>query len=927
MSLSTLPDNAPLIVCYSDNNGHGKTNLIINGGDKYFDCMLSSGAEKSWVFLALLTALFPLSSAADVDPAKLDACPGYEAHNVKTHGGRLTADLTLAGQACNVFGEDLQTLSLSVTYETKDRIHLKIIDPESERYEVPGSVFPRPDSRAIVSPHSAAIQFNYTASPFSFSILRTSTHEVLFSTASHPVIFEPQYLRLKTNLPDNANIYGLGEHTNPFHLPTDNTTLTLWSRDAFGIPVGTNLYGNHPIYFEHRTTGTHGVFFLNSNGMDIKLSNVGGTSLEYNAIGGVLDFYFLAGSESDPSAVARQYAEIAGLPAEVPYWSFGFHQCRFGYKDFVDVAGVVSKYAAANIPLETMWTDIDYMDRRRIFTVDPQYFPLDRMREIVDYLHSHDQRYILMTDPAVAYLPDDSYGAYHRGKDLDIYLKAENGSDFLGLVWPGVTVYPDWFNPRIAEYWNNEFLDFYDPETGIDIDGAWIDMNEPASFCNLPCDDPFQQAIEQSLPPPRTNPPPDPNAPIFENTPRPTLQRRDDILNPPYAINNAAGLLSSKTSFTNAVHANGLQEYNAHNLYGTMMSVATRLAMLARRPGKRPLIITRSTFAGAGAHVGKWLGDNVSLWEQYRFSIAGMLNFATIFQIPMVGSDICGFAGNTTETLCARWAMLGAFYPFMRNHNQDSSISQEFYLWDSVAQAARNAIDIRYRLLDYLYTSFHQAHIDGTPVLSPLWFKYPKDSNTFPIDLQFFYGDSVLVSPVTEENTTSVDIYLPKDTFYDFMTLAPVEGTGSMVTLSNVNFTTIPLHIRGGAILPLRVESANTTTALRKKDFEFVVAPGQNDSATGQLYVDDGELINPPRTTSINMSFKRGVLSVRGSFHYATGVKVARVRFLNVQNAPKGVTVNGRHVDDSGISYDATNKVLDVVVNLAFDRNFSVQYL
>lgn len=225
-------------------------------------------------------------------------------------------------------------LNLNLFPYSAERIHVKITDPSTSRYEVPESVLPRPASNAAVSSNLAAIGFNYTTSPFSFTIYRTSTNEVLFSTASHALIFEPQYLRVKTGLPANANIYGLGEHTNPFRLPTHNTTLTLWSRDAYGVPVGTNLYGNHPVYFEHRTSGTHGVFLLNSNGMDIKLNDTdpGGPSLEYNVIGGVLDFYFLAGSETDPTEVARQYAEVVGFPAEVPWWSFGFHQCRYGYQ-------------------------------------------------------------------------------------------------------------------------------------------------------------------------------------------------------------------------------------------------------------------------------------------------------------------------------------------------------------------------------------------------------------------------------------------------------------------------------------------------------------------------------------------------------------------------------------------------------------------
>lgn len=351
------------------------------------------------------------------------------------------------------------------------------------------------------------------------------------------------------------------------------------------------------------------------------------------------------------------------------------------------------------------------------------------------------------------------------------------------------------------------------------------------------------------------------------------------------------------------------------------MSAATREALLNRRPGLRTLVITRSTFPGAGSKVGKWLGDNLSQWDQYRRSIAEMMGMASIYQIPMVGSDICGFGDNTTMTLCARWATLGAFSPFMRNHNIDTGISQEFYRWPLVADAARNVLDIRYRLLDYLYTAFHKASVDGTPVIQPLWFQYPRDANTYPIDHQFFYGDAILVSPVTEENSTSVDIYLPDDVFYDFTSSARIEGHGAEVALSNVSFTQIPVYIRGGTIVPLRAKSAMTTAELREQDFEIVVAPSRNGTAVGSLYLDDGVSLEQENTADISFTFDGHKLSMDGSFGYPTAARLKRVKVLGSGSKPKMVQSGKERLE---ATFEAESDSLIISMDKSLTESFSV---
>ncbi|KAI9688796.1 MAG: hypothetical protein M1822_001153 [Bathelium mastoideum] len=854
----------------------------------------------STIFTVLAFVPFSFSTAiarraGNATSSSIDSCPGYSASNVVKSGSSLTADLALAGPACNTYGTDLANLTLKVEYQTAQRLHVQIYDTAEQVYQVPDSVLPRPNS-SNVDADDADLSFSYIASPFSFAVTRKSTGETLFNTSGAALVFESQYLRLRTQLPDSPHLYGLGEHTDPFQLNTTNYTRTLWSRDAYTVPEGTNLYGNHPVYFDHRgSSGTHAVFLLNSNGMDIKINNTAETGqyLEYNTIGGIVDLYFLSGPT--PTQVSQQYAEVVGLPAMMPYWGFGFHQCRYGMRDVWEVAEVVSNYSLANIPLETMWTDIDYMDYRKVFSLDPDRFPLNLMQELVSTIHSREQHYIVMVDPAVAYY---NYTPFENGVSSDAFLKFSNGSVYQGVVWPGVTAFPDWFAPGTQDYWNGEFSSFFSATDGLDIDALWIDMNEASNFCHYPCSDPqgYASATGEPPNPPAIRPTPPEPIPGFPANfqPNGSISKRQasgdmlglpgrNLINPPYAINDVAGSLSNLTLNTDLIHANGLAEYDTHNLYGTMMSVTSRNAMLNRRPADRPLVITRSTFAGAGAHVGHWLGDNPATWDAYRFSIAEMLEFAALFQVPMVGSDVCGYtAYDTSDELCARWSMLGAFYPFYRNHGDNQVLPHEFYrpYFPITNNASRTAINTRYLLLDYIYTALYQQTQDGTPLVNPMFFIYPNDTNTFPIQLQFFFGSGLLVAPVTDDNSTSVSYYLADDIYYDWWTRESVRGNGTYVTEGYVGFDGIPIFYRGGSIIPQRINSANTTAELRKQDFEIVVAPGLDGTASGTLYLDEGNAIDQPQTSLIDFTYAGGVFKMSGSFGYDPGVSIAKISLL-----------------------------------------------
>ncbi|KAL5484357.1 hypothetical protein EMCRGX_G020837 [Ephydatia muelleri] len=754
------------------------------------------------------------------------------------------------------FGRNIPSLVAEFSFETNDRFHVKIYDPNNARWEVPASAspIPTPPSCPPVNP-----QYKYECAnigePFFFTIIRRSNSEVVFSTLGTKMQFAEQYLELSTILPTNYNIYGLGEHIRSFRVPP-HTLLTLWNLDI-ATPSHVNLYGSHPFYLDLRPPGyAHGVFLRNCNGMDVKTDT---NLLTYKIIGGILDFYFMLGPE--PEAVVQQYHEIIGRPHMPPYWSLGWHQGRYGFQNIKDVEGVTKLYSENQIPLEAVWSDIDHMDDYKNFTLEYNNYSAPEVQNFVEHLHRRGMRYVVILDPAIKI--DHGYEPYDDGLKQGIYIKDKNGKIYVGRVWPGLSVYPDFLNPATFPYWQKQIAKFRTKL--VDFDGLWLDMNEPSNFTNRICIDgiddgdhpdsihnPHEHVQDSSENCPITNPPkglPQDGDMLRESTPDPNHTEFTPD-NPPYAINNAGckAALSTKAVVMTAVHHGGILEYNCKNLYGHVQGMVTQKA-LENITGKRTFILSRSTWPGSGAYVAHWTGDNHATFDDMYYSIPGMLSFQ-LFGIPHVGSDVFGFDGEPTEELCSRWMEVGAFYPFARNHFGKGKPPQEPYVWSSVAAIARKVLAIRYSILPYYYTLFYKAHRPISPsnapaatVVRPLFFEFPTDPKTYDIDQQFLIGSGLLISPVLKQGATSVSTYFPAGKWYDWYSHEVVSSAGGETKELPTPRGHIQIHVRGGIVIPLQGQALNTTES-RKKNFSLLIALDAAGNAIGDLFLDDGESIS-----------------------------------------------------------------------------------
>lgn len=233
------------------------------------------------------------------------------------------------------------------------------------------------------------------------------------------------------------------------------------------------------------------MFARNAHGQEWLLR---GNTITYRTLGGSFDFYFLSGQKEDGGSSAvqtiRQYhAGCVGLPAMQMFWTLGLHQCRLGYDNLSMIEQVVDNYKAANIPLESIWTDFDMFDGYRSFINNPVTYPVDAMAKWVETLHENDQYYVPLVWSNI-YRPNpdnasDAYAPYQRGAELETFIRNPHTGDFYtGDNWPGYSVWGDFMVPSSYAWWANEIETWH---KHVPFDGVLSDLSEPASYCVGSC--------------------------------------------------------------------------------------------------------------------------------------------------------------------------------------------------------------------------------------------------------------------------------------------------------------------------------------------------------------------------------------------------------------------------------------------------------
>ncbi len=768
------------------------------------------------------------------------ALPGLaEWHGV----GKMTAE-TLQGDQIRFHNSQAV---VSVTVLAPDLVRVRM---------VPGKTLPPDYSWAVVKTVWPKVAVEFSGGKKT-RIIRTSELEVridlspfriafynnkgeLISKDSRQMAWEGGAVRCWKWMPKDEQYYGLGEKAGS--LDKRGHAYVMWNTDPAGYNATTDpMYQSVPFFIALRKGKAYGIFLDNTYRTSFDMGTASPDEYSFGAEGGEMNYYFFYGPS--PQKVIALYTKLVGRTELPPLWSIGYTQSSARYEDESTFRFVAENLRRRHIPCDVLFIDtLNHMHDKEMFTWNKKAFP-DPAGFLSD-LHRQGFHSAENIQPAIKV--DKNYWVYQEGIAHNHFLKKNDGSLFVGYLWAGDCVWPDFTSPETRDWWAS--LAEHDVKVGID--GILTDMDEPTAD---------QIPLSQGWEPGPLNP---------------NVVYYDHGLHTPEAKN--------------------------HNVYGMLETEATRQAMLNLHPNLRPFVITRATYAGGQRYAAEWTGDNLSTWEDLRADIRTVLSMG-VSGLPFTGTDVGGFVGYPSAQLYTRWLEVGIFHPYFWTHTADRTRPLDPWSFGVKYEAInRRIINLRYRLLPYLYNAFYQETQTGLPIMRPLFLDDPADAKAMDPtpageNNEFLFGQDLLAAPVVRDGEFQRKVYLPKGTWYDFWSDAVYTGPATITVPAPIG--RIPMFARGGAVVPMR-QVVQYTGQAPIDPLTFQIYP--DGSSSSQHYEDDGVSYNYRKgdylleTVHVNDLAGSVVVKIagrKGNYHPAARSLVLKIH--GFQCPPKQVELDG----------------------------------
>lgn len=530
--------------------------------------------------------------------------------------------------------------------------------------------------------------------------------------------------------------------------------------------------------------------------------------------------YLIEGSSYQE--VVREFRELIGRSYIAPRWALGYGQSRWSYFTSDEVREVVREHRSRGIPLDSVYLDIDYMERYKDFTINRETFA--DFESLVQEMKEQNIHLVPIIDAGVK--KEDGYDVYEEGKENGYFCKDENGEDFIVGVWPGKCCFPDMLNDKAREWFGDKYRILIDKG----IDGFWNDMNEPAIFYS-------EKRLKK----------------VFEKLDECKAMNLDvnSFFEMTELVSTIANNPEDYASFYHNYKGKRYRHDRVHNLFGYYMTRSASEAFQRYLPEKRILLFSRASYIGMHRYGGIWQGDNLSWWSHLKMNVQ-MMPSLNMCGYLYTGADTGGFGADVTEDLLLRWMEFAVFTPLFRNHSARGTRQQEAYRFSHEDRFV-NVIGARYQLLPYLYSEYMKAALSGTMMFSPLSFVYGKDALARQVEDQLLVGENIMVAPVYTQNVTGRVVYFPermKELVFEEGKLTEGKIFEKGFSYVEMPIGTVHVFLREGYLLPV----SKGGKCVEEVDFSNPELYSFGDEIRPyEYYSDDGETTDYEKETHIRM--------------------------------------------------------------------------